>query len=166
MSESNIILCDFNIATNLSTIHSKSLLNILSSSNFKLHNTYPTHKHGNNLDLLISKSHPTLFIFTLFFFCINDHHIIFVTLYSLKPPHPTITRPFRKTKIINTHDFIRDFLSLLHNSSHELFTILSTTLDSYAPIIIKKSILRLDISWYTLTLLKQKRKLGYQKING
>ena len=91
--------------------------------------------------------------------CISDHHIIFFTLQSLKPPHPTITRSFRKTKIINTHDFIRDFLSLPHNSPDELFTTLSSTLDSHAPIIIKKSILRLDTSWYTLALLKQKRKL-------
>ena len=57
------------------------------------------------------------------------------------------------------HDFIRDFLSLPHNSPDELFTSLSSTLDSHAPIIIKKSILRLDTSWYTLALLKQKRKL-------
>ena len=61
--------------------------------------------------------------------------------------------------IINTHDFIRDFLSLPHNSPDELFATLSPTLDSHAPIIIKKSILRLDTSWYTLALLKQKRKL-------
>ena len=54
MSESNIIIGDFNISTNLSTNHSKSLLNILWYSNLKLHNTYPTHKHGNTLDLLIS----------------------------------------------------------------------------------------------------------------
>ena len=54
MSESNIIIGDFNIATNLPNNHSKSLLNIMSSSNFNLHNTYPTNKYGNILDLLIS----------------------------------------------------------------------------------------------------------------
>ena len=159
MSESNIIIGDFNIATNLSTNHSKSLLNILSSSNLKLHNTYPTHKYGNTLDLLISHKSSNLICSHSVGPYISDHHIIFFTLQSLKPPHPTITRSFRKTKIINTHDFIRDFLSLPHNSPDELFTTLSSTLDSHAPIIIKKSILRLDTSWYTLALLKQKRKL-------
>ena len=81
------------------------------------------------------------------------------TLQSHKPSHPAINRSFRKSKIINTHDFIRYFLSHPHNSPDELFTTLSTTLESHAPIIIKKSILRLDTSWYTLALLKQKRKL-------
>ena len=53
MSESNISIGDFNIATNQTTNYTKSLLNILSSSNFKLHNNYPTQKYGNTLDLLI-----------------------------------------------------------------------------------------------------------------
>ena len=159
MSESNIIIGDFNIATNLSTNHSKSLLNILSSYNLKLHNTYPTHKYGNTLDLLISHKSSNLICSHSVGPCISDHHIIFFTLQSLKPPHPTITRSFRKTKIINTHDFIRYFLTLPHNSHDELFTTLSSTLDSHAPIIIKKSFLSLDTSWYTLALLKQKRKL-------
>ena len=162
MSESNIIISDFNIATNLSTNHYKSLLNILSSSNLKLHNTYPTHTYVNTLDLLISHKSSNLICSHSVGPCISDHHIIFVTLQSLKPSHPTITRSFRKTKSINTHDFIRDFLYLPHNSPDELFTTLSTivyTLDSHAPIIITKPILRLDTSWYTLSLLKQKRIL-------
>ena len=149
---------DFNIATNLSTNNSKSLLNILSSSNLKLHNTYPTHKYGNTLDLLISHNSSNLICSHSVGPCISDHNIIFVNIQSLKPPHPTITISLHKTKIINTHDFIRDFLSLPHNSPDELFTTLSTTLDSHAPIIIKKSIFRLDTSWYTLALLKQNRK--------
>ena len=61
MSESNIIIGDFNIADcNIATNHYKSLLNILSSSNLKLHNTYPTHKYGNTLDLLISHKSSNL----------------------------------------------------------------------------------------------------------
>ena len=96
MSESNIIIDDFNIATNLSTNNSKSLLNILSSSNLKLHNTYPTHKYGNTLDLLISHKSSNLIFSHSVGPCISDHHIIFFTLQSLKPPHPTITRSFRK----------------------------------------------------------------------
>ena len=102
MSESNIIIGDFNIATNLSINHSKYLLNILSSSNLKLHNTYPTHKYGNTLDLLISHKSSNLICSHYVGPCISDHHIIFSTLQSLKPPHATITRSFRKTKIINT----------------------------------------------------------------
>ena len=154
MYESNIIICIFNISTNLSTNHSKSLLNILSSSNLKLHNTYPTHKYGNTLDLLISHKSSNLICSHSVGPYISDHHIIFVTLQYLKPPHPTIIRSFCKTKIINTYDFIRDFLSLPHNSPDELFTTLSSTLESHAPIIIKKSIFRLDTSWYILALLK------------
>ena len=77
MSESNIIIGDFNIATNLSTNHSKSLLNILSSSNLKLHNTYPTHKYGNTLDLLISHKSSNLICSHSVGPCISDHHITF-----------------------------------------------------------------------------------------
>ena len=40
ISESNIIIGDFNIANNQSTNYSKSLLIVL-ASNIKLHNTYP-----------------------------------------------------------------------------------------------------------------------------
>ena len=159
MSKSNIIIGDFNIATDQSTNHSKSLLNILSSSNLKLYNTYPTHKHGNTLDLLISHKSFNFMYSHSVRPCITDHYIIFFTLQSLKPLHPTIIRSFRKIKIINTHDFIRDFLSFPNNSSEELSTDSSTTHDSHAPIIFKTSILRLDKSWYTLTLLKQNRKL-------
>ena len=80
MSESNIIIGDFNIATNLSTNHSKSLLNILSSSNLKLHNTYPIHKYSNTLDILISHKSSNLICSHSVGTCISDHHIIFVTL--------------------------------------------------------------------------------------
>ena len=61
MSESNTIIGDCSIATNLSTNLSKYLLNILSSSKLKLHNTYPVHKHGNSLDILISHKSSNLF---------------------------------------------------------------------------------------------------------
>ena len=88
MSESNIILGDFNIATNLSTNHSKSLLNILSSSNLKLHNTYPTHKYGNTLDLLISHKSSNLICSHSVGPCISDHHIIFFPSNPLNLPTP------------------------------------------------------------------------------
>ena len=88
MSESNIIIGDFNIATNLSTNHSESLLNILSSSNLKLHNTYPTHKYGNTLDLLISHKSSNLICSHSVGPCISDHHIIFLPSNPLYLPTP------------------------------------------------------------------------------
>ena len=77
MSESNIIIGNFNIATNLSTNHSKSLLSILSSSNLKHHNTYPTHKHGNTLDLLISQKVSNLNCAHSFGPCISSHYLFY-----------------------------------------------------------------------------------------
>ena len=88
MSESNIIIGYFNITTNLSTNHSKSLLNILSSSNLKLHNTYPTHKYRNTLDLLISHKSSNLICSHSVGPCISDHHIILCTLQSINLPTP------------------------------------------------------------------------------
>ena len=73
MSESNIIIGDFNISTNLSTNNYKYLLNILSSSNLKLHNTYPIHKHGNTIDLLISHKSPNVIYSHYVDSCIYDH---------------------------------------------------------------------------------------------
>ena len=88
MSEFNIIIGDFNIATNLSTNNSKSLLNILPSSNLKLHNTYPTYKYGNTFDLLISHKSSNLLFSHSVGPCISVHNIILFTLQCLKPPHP------------------------------------------------------------------------------
>ena len=88
MSESNIIIGYFNIATNLLTNHSKYLLNIQSSSNLKLHNTYPTHKYGNTPDLLISHNSSNLICSHSVGPCISDQNIIFFTFHFLNLPNP------------------------------------------------------------------------------
>ena len=88
MSESNVIIGDFNIATSLSTNHSKSIHNILSSSNLKLHYTYPTHKYGNTLDLLISRKSSNLICSHYVGPCISDHTIFVLPSNHLNLPTP------------------------------------------------------------------------------
>ena len=73
MSESIIIKGDFKIATNQYTNYSKYLLNKLLSSNLKLHNTYPTHKYGNTLDLLITHKSSNLICSHSVGLYITDH---------------------------------------------------------------------------------------------
>ena len=141
MSESNIIIGTFNIATNLSNNNSKSLLNILSSSNLKLHNTCPTHKYGNILDRLISHKLSNLICSHSVVPCISDHHIIFLPSNPLNLPTPlSLVLSAKQKSSTLTISSETSYPSHIRTLPDELFTTLSTTLDSHTPIIIKKSL--------------------------
>ena len=89
----------------------------------------------------------------------SDHFLIFLTLGHPKPTRPLTTRISRKLHSLPITAFISDLSSLPTSTSAELHTSLSSTLDKYAPLLTKTSITRLDSSWYTISLLKQKRTL-------
>ena len=129
----------------------QSLNKLLTSFNLVQHVTSPTHVHGNTLDLIISpKTNKTNF---------SDHFLIFLTLSHPKPTRPLTTRISRKLHSLPIPDFISDISSLTTSTSAELHTSLSSTLDKYAPLFTKTSIICPDSSWYTISLLKQKRIL-------
>ena len=145
------------IYTNRPMIH--SLNKLLTSFNLVQHVTSPTHVHGNTLDLIIypktNKIVTDHSIGPLF----SDHFLIFLTLSQPKPTRPLIIRISRKLHSLPFPDFISDLSSLPTSTSAELHTSLSSTIDKYAPLFTKTSIIRPNSFWYTISLLKQKRIL-------
>ena len=100
MSESNIIIGDFNIVTNQSTNYSNLYSihcypPILNVTIFTTHTNMVIHSISS-----FPMSHLTSFVLTLLALV-----LLIITLYSLpfNPLNPTIIHSFRKIKIINTH---------------------------------------------------------------
>ena len=156
ITSNTIILGDFNIP-NPSMIH--SLNKLLTSFNLVQHITSPTHVHGNTLYLILSPKTNKIITDHSIGPLFSDHFLIFLTLSYPKPTRPLTTRISRKLHSLPIPDFISDLSSLQTSTSAELHTSLSSTLDKYAPLFTKTSIIRPDSSWYTISLLKQKRIL-------
>ena len=72
-----------------------------------------------------------------------------------KPTRPLTTRTSRKIHNLPILAFIVELSSLPTTTSAELHQSLSTILDKYAPLVTRTT----DSSWYTSSLLKQKRIL-------
>ena len=120
---------------------------------------YPTHVHGNTLDLIISPKTNKIVIDHSIGPFFSDHFLICLTLSHPKPTRPLITRISRKLHSLPIYDFISDLSSLPTSTSAQLHTSIYSILDKYAPLFTKTSIIRPDSSWYTISLLKQKRIL-------
>ena len=87
------------------------------------------------------------------------YSILILTLSHPKPTRPLTTRISRKLHSLPIPAFICDISSFPTSMSAELHTSLSSTIDKYAPVFTKTSITRPDSSWYTISLLNQKRIL-------
>ena len=134
----------------------QSLNKLHISFNLVQHVTFPTHVHGNTLDLIISPKTNKIVTDHSIGPLFSDHFLIFLTLGHPKPTRPHTTRISRKLHSLPIPDFISDLSSLPTSTSAELNTSLSSTLDKYAPLFTKTSIISPDSSWYTISLLKQK----------
>ena len=137
----------------------RSLNNLLTSFNLIQHVTSPTHVQGNILDLIISPKTNKITTYLTIGPPFSDHFIILLNLSHPKPTRPLTTRTSRKIHNLPIPTFIADLSSLPTTTSAELHQSLSTTLDKYAPIVTRTTITRPDSSWYTSSLLKQKRIL-------
>ena len=135
----------------------QSLNKLLTSFNLVQHVTFPTHVHGNTLDLIFSPKTNKIVTAHSIGPLYSDHFLIFLTLSHSKPTRPLTTRILCKLHSLPISDFIYDLSSLPTSTSVELHTSLSSTLDKYAPLFTKTSIIRPYSSWYTISLLKQKR---------
>ena len=149
-----IILSDFNIP-NPPMI--QSLNKLLTSFNLVLNVT--TLVHGNTLDIIISPKTNKIVTDHSIGPLFSDHFLIFLTLSHPKPTRPLTTRISCKLHSLPIPAFIFDLSSLPTSTSAELHTSFSSTLDKYAPLFTKTSITRPDSSWYSISLLKQKRIL-------
>ena len=156
ISPNIIILGYFNIPNPPSY---RSLNNLLTSFNLIQHVTSPTHVQGNILDLTISPKTKKIITNHTIGPPFSDHFIILLNLSHPKPIRPLTTRTSRKIHNLPIPAFIADLSSLPTTTSAELHQSISTTLDKYAPLVTRTTIIRPDSSWYTSTLLKQKRIL-------
>ena len=132
----------------------QSLNKLLTSFNLVQHVTFPTHVHGNTLDLIISPKTNKIVTDHSIGPLFSDHFLIFLTLSHPKPTRPLTTRISCKLHSLPIPDFISDLSSLPTSTSAELHTSPSSTLDKYAPLFTKTFIIRPDSSWYTISLLK------------
>ena len=137
----------------------QSLNKLLTSFNLVQHVTSPTHVHGNTLDLIISPKTNKIVTGHSIGPLFSDHFLIFLTISHPKPTRPLTTRISRKLHSLPIPYFISDIPSLPTSTSAEPHTSLSSTLDKYAPLFTKTSIIRSNSFWYTISLLKQKRIL-------
>ena len=156
ISPNTIILGDFNFTNPPSIL---SLNNLLTSSNLIQHVTSPTHVQGNILDLIISPKTNKIITNLIIGPPFSDHFIILLNLSHPKPTRPLTTRTSRKIHNLTFPDFIADISSLPTITYAELHQSLSTTLDKYVPLVTRTTITHPDSSWYTSSLLKQKRIL-------
>ena len=82
-----ILIGDFNIHVNdTNNRHAKKLLDIFDTFNLTQHINEPTHKHGNTLDLLVTRKKTRVTNFTVSS-QLSDHNNIIFRL-DLKKPEP------------------------------------------------------------------------------
>ena len=156
ISPTTIIQGDFNIPNPPMTL---SLNKLLHSFNLTQHITSPTHVHGNTLDLIISPKSSNIITDHSIGPPFSDHFLILLILNHPKPTRPITTRITRQLHNIPISTFIADLSSNPITTSLELHNSLATILDKHAPLLTITSITRPDSSWFTKSLLKQKRIL-------
>src|SRR6266516_834318 len=109
------------------------------------HISFPTHSHGNTLDLLITHSSSTnISAIDSTDPSLSDHRAILFSIFA--PPHANntrITKRLRLFRSINKTDFVEDILSSPLSSSiptslqsyiHLFESTLTTILDKHAPL--------------------------------
>ena len=140
-----IISGDFNIHVDqTSSTASCNFQSLLDSSDLKQHVSFPTHKYGHTLDLLLSRNTSNIISsveWTIPF--ISDHYTVHATInVPTKTRPPLIKKLVRSFRKIDINQFSNDiFNSVLHSSSpssldsyFQLFTsTLSSILDKHAP---------------------------------
>src|SRR6266516_2845072 len=140
-----IITGDFNIHVNdPNSPSSKNFSNLLNDFSLKQHISFPTHSHGNTLDLLITHSSSTIIsAIDSTDPSLSDHRAILFSIFA--PPHANNTRITKRLRLfpsINKTDFVLAIISSPLSSStptslqsylHLFDTTLTTILDKHAP---------------------------------
>lgn len=123
-----IISGDFNIHVDTPLQSGPSaFLDSIETAHLHQHVTFPTHKLGHTLDLLLSRSSSTIITsvdYTIPF--ISDHYAIHATItVPINSRRPLITKLVRSTKSIDTMAFSDDLIN------SPLYTTTPGTLDTY-----------------------------------
>lgn len=168
-----LITGDFNLHIDNSTdSHSQQFLTLLNNSNLTQHVSFPTHRCGHTLDLIITAKTTSLSpSITHSLISPTDHFPVFTSLNICPLPPPPLTKHFfRSIKSININKFIRDIYStplISHppTNLHDLIDCynltLSSLLNKYAPL--KSKLVRPKPSnpWFTPALHKLKSTRRY-----
>ena len=164
-SGSVLIAGDFNFHVNdSSNASAKKFLNLLTSFDYRNHVLTATHKKGHTLDLLLTRSDDK-FVSNIDVIDpeISDHSAVNCKLLLAKPPSVRKQVSFRNTKAINFDLFRTDIKnsSLLKTPNTSTLAesyqnVLSTLLDTYAPVKTKTVTLRPATPWYTPEIQEQK----------
>ncbi len=128
----------------------------------------PTHKHGNTLDLLITRDNDELiFSKPTTGYMISDHYFVHSNLDFPRPNLTVKSIAFRKIKDIDLTAFKLDLSVICEellqiNDINVLATqyngLLSECLDKHAPLQEKTLVSRPKVSWYTDSLKEMKRE--------
>ena len=162
----NVLLAgDFNFHVNdSSNASAKKFLSLITSFDYKNHVHDATHKKGHTLDLLLTRSDEK-FVSNIDVIdpSISNHSAVNCKLLLAKPPPIRKHVSFRDLKKINFNLFRTDIkksgLFEITNTStlaESYENVLSTLLDTYAPVKTKTVTIRHDTSWYTPEIQEQK----------
>ena len=154
-----IILGEFNIHVNKNESRDATTFYKFLKNNILLQHIYfPTHIHGNILDLIITREESTL---TNHYNCstiLSDHYVITFSINVTKPKVPTKTIQYRNISKIDINTISQDLsLNMFTNCNHHniidiLNSSLKTVIDQHAHLKIKTIIERLNNKCYTTEL--------------
>ena len=164
-----IILGDFNIPLNKSSVHSSRFLELIDLFSFTQHVKRPTNLHGNIIDLIISSLYfPSIETYDLSS-VVSDHFLIEFDFYipcKLPPVHARRSVTSRNLSNIDVGNFNNDLCASLSNNfdssspdnaSSSLNQSITDTLNSHAPLKTKMITLRPNCGWYSRELRSMKR---------
>ncbi len=164
-----IVAGDFNIHMNKpKDCDQVRLTSILNSCGLMNHVHIPTHKHGNTLDLIITRDNNELALSNpTSGYLISDHCFIHTKLDFPRPNLTVKSINFRNIKAIDLGSFKADLqetvdtllpLNDIEVLASEYNCRLRDCLDKHAPICEKTVIARPKVPWYNDSLKQQKRQ--------
>ncbi len=105
-----LILGDFNIhMNNTDMADTQQFINVLDIFSMQQHVTVPTHKAGNTIDLLLTRSSDIgIHSIAVSDDLISDHFVVNFSLATTRPPRPQKVVSFRNYKRLNIDDFKLD----------------------------------------------------------
>ena len=167
-----LMVGDFNFHVNDASDRSaQRFLRLLEASNLKQHVWVPTHRSGNTLDLVITRTDETAALdFGVFDPVISDHYLVSCSLALPKKAFERKEVNDRKLKSIELQE-LRDVISdsplvgTVDEAGHDLESLVvlyNTTLigllDKHAPLKMRTITIRPSAPWYTEDIREEKQK--------
>ncbi|XP_072016855.1 uncharacterized protein [Amphiura filiformis] len=163
-----VITGDFNIHVNVpDDVDAKLFLNVLSATGLEQHVTFPTHIHGNTLDLLITRiSDPPVFSNLHGVDGLSDHYVVKCNLFLKKPSAITKSITARKLNGIDIDSLCDDIATIdlstnssnLSSKTQKYDFELSALLNKHAPAKTRTVTIRPNTSWYNDEIHAEKQK--------